>query len=82
MEGSNMVGIGQTGSGKTLAFLLPALAHIQEARKSRGPGFDGPKALILAPTRELAQQIQEVADLYKKTTRVNNVCCIGGDSRY
>ena len=81
MEGNNMVGIGQTGSGKTLAFLLPALTHIQKERKTQTSGFEGPRALILAPTRELAQQIQEVAFLYKKATRVNNVCCIGGESR-
>merc|ERR1719414_93877 len=84
LEGKNMVGIGQTGSGKTLAFLLPALAHIQKAREvnpKKGPEFRGPVILVLAPTRELAQQIQEVANLYRRVTGVRNVCCIGGDSR-
>lgn len=86
MRGMNMVGIGQTGSGKTLAFLLPALTHIQkmrDARRTHGRErtADGPDALILTPTRELALQIQEVAQLYRKTTRIGNVCCIGGESR-
>ena len=87
-----MVGIGQTGSGKTLAFLLPALTHIQKQRNEgkrstpasqdgRDRAGEGPKVVILAPTRELALQIQEVANLYTRTTNVRNVCCIGGASR-
>ena len=77
-----MVGIGQTGSGKTLAFLLPALAHIHKAREARrSSDYRGPVALILTPTRELAQQIQEVSELYRRSSNVMNVCCIGGDSR-
>lgn len=79
-----MVGIGQTGSGKTLAFLLPALAHIQKVRETKrqtGAEYRGPIALVLSPTRELALQIMEVANLYRNASRVSNVCCIGGDSR-
>ena len=52
LSGRDMVGIAQTGSGKTLAFLLPAVVHIIAQNELR-PG-DGPIALILAPTRELA----------------------------
>jgi len=83
LEGTNMVGIGQTGSGKTLAFLLPALAHIQKVRAAGAEGrkFEGPVVLILSPTRELALQIQEVGNLYRRATGVKNVCCIGGDAR-
>lgn len=53
-----MVGIAQTGSGKTLAYILPAIVHIiNQPRLLRD---DGPIVLVLAPTRELAQQIQQV----------------------
>ena len=53
-----MVGIAQTGSGKTCGYLLPGIVHINhQPYLERG---DGPIVLVLAPTRELAQQIQEV----------------------
>ena len=48
----------RTGSGKTLAFLLPAMQHIDAWRDATGAG---PLALVLAPTRELAQQIHAEA---------------------
>lgn len=58
LSGRDMVGIASTGSGKTLSYILPAIVHINnQARLIRG---DGPIALVLAPTRELAQQIQQV----------------------
>ncbi|PSN36930.1 putative ATP-dependent RNA helicase DDX5 [Blattella germanica] len=76
MSGRDMVGIAQTGSGKTLAYILPATVHINnQERLSRG---DGPIALILAPTRELAQQIQTVAQDFGSSTYVRNTCIFGG----
>lgn len=76
LSGQNMVGIAQTGSGKTLSFVLPALVHIKgQAPLNRG---DGPIALVLAPTRELAVQIQEVARTFGNTVRVNSTCLYGG----
>jgi len=86
MSGSNMVGIGQTGSGKTLAFLLPAFLHIRKEREklkeSQGRrGHTGPLALVLAPTRELAKQIEEVALQFRKLVGIRTVCCIGGEGR-
>nr|CAH7764916.1 unnamed protein product [Callosobruchus chinensis] len=57
LSGRDMVGIASTGSGKTLSYILPAIVHINnQPRLCRG---DGPIALVLAPTRELAQQIQQ-----------------------
>lgn len=54
LSGRDLVGIAQTGSGKTLAYMLPAIVHIQhQKRLQRG---EGPIVLVLAPTRELAQQ--------------------------
>ncbi|XP_036335929.1 ATP-dependent RNA helicase dbp2-like [Rhagoletis pomonella] len=76
LSGRDMVGVAQTGSGKTLAYVLPAVVHIShQARLERG---DGPIALILAPTRELAQQIQQVANDFGSQTHVRNTCIFGG----
>lgn len=76
LSGRDMVGIAQTGSGKTLAYVLPAVVHINnQPRLQRG---DGPIALILAPTRELAQQIQQVAIDFGSQTHVRNTCIFGG----
>jgi len=57
LQGRDLLGIAQTGSGKTAAFVLPILARIG-ADRSRPAAFMA-RALILAPTRELAQQIEE-----------------------
>uniref|UniRef100_A0A1A8MRU2 RNA helicase n=2 Tax=Nothobranchius pienaari TaxID=704102 RepID=A0A1A8MRU2_9TELE len=76
MSGKDMVGIAQTGSGKTLAYLLPAIVHINhQPYLERG---DGPICLVLAPTRELAQQVQQVAFDYGKSSRIKSTCVYGG----
>ncbi|XP_073500339.1 probable ATP-dependent RNA helicase DDX17 isoform X2 [Phyllobates terribilis] len=76
LSGRDMVGIAQTGSGKTLAYLLPAMVHINhQPYLERG---DGPICLVLAPTRELAQQVQQVADDYGKSSRLKSTCIYGG----
>ncbi|KAJ4945042.1 hypothetical protein JOQ06_013581 [Pogonophryne albipinna] len=76
LSGKDMVGIAQTGSGKTLAYLLPAIVHIQhQPFLEHG---DGPICLVLAPTRELAQQVQQVAAEYGRTSRLKSTCIYGG----
>ncbi|EDW78723.2 uncharacterized protein Dwil_GK12550 [Drosophila willistoni] len=76
LSGRDLVGVAQTGSGKTLAYILPAVVHINnQPRLERG---DGPIALVLAPTRELAQQIQQVASEFGSNTQVRNTCIFGG----
>lgn len=76
LSGQNMVGIAQTGSGKTLGFTLPAIVHIKnQPPLARG---DGPIALVLAPTRELAQQIQRVAHEYGSGAGVRQTAVFGG----
>uniref|UniRef100_A0A673JE72 RNA helicase n=1 Tax=Sinocyclocheilus rhinocerous TaxID=307959 RepID=A0A673JE72_9TELE len=76
LSGRDMVGIAQTGSGKTLAYLLPAIVHINhQPYLERG---DGPICLVLAPTRELAQQVQQVAYAYGKSSRIKSTCVYGG----
>ncbi len=79
LSGRNMVGIADTGSGKTLSFILPAIVHINhQPTLTRG---DGPIAVVLAPTRELAQQIQTVSEKYGRSSRVKSVCVFGGASK-
>ncbi|KAL1517711.1 hypothetical protein ABEB36_001443 [Hypothenemus hampei] len=79
LSGRDLVGIAQTGSGKTLAYMLPATVHINsQQRPQRG---EGPIALILAPTRELAQQIQKVAHEFGSNTMIRNTCIFGGSPK-
>jgi superfamily II DNA/RNA helicase len=88
LGGNDMIGLAETGSGKTLAFLLPALAHLLEQRPvEKG---DGPVVLVLAPTRELAIQIQTESNKYglntfqtekKKKYAVKSACIYGGENR-
>jgi superfamily II DNA/RNA helicase len=76
LQGHDMVGIAQTGSGKTFGFMLPGIIHCNnQDYLQRG---DGPIVLVLAPTRELAQQIQEVAQQFGQSSRIKNTCVFGG----
>lgn len=76
LSGRDVVGIAETGSGKTLTYCLPAIVHIN-AQPLLAPG-DGPIVLILAPTRELAVQIQEEVSKFGKSSRIRNTCVYGG----
>ncbi|KAH9637127.1 hypothetical protein HF086_016149 [Spodoptera exigua] len=78
LSGQNFVGIAQTGTGKTLAYLLPAVVHIKEKKARKGLG---PIVLVLAPTRELARQIEQVAKDFEKSMNVRTLCVYGGASR-
>jgi ATP-dependent RNA helicase DDX5/DBP2 len=55
LSGRDILGCAETGSGKTASFAIPMIHHVLQQRTLR-PG-DGPIALVLAPTRELAQQV-------------------------
>ena len=84
MSGRDLIGIGETGSGKTLGFLLPALLHIvnHPERNTRNRHSNGPIALVMAPTRELAQQIHSVAIQFGKgSQRIRSTCLFGGSSK-
>eukprot|EP00884_Botryococcus_braunii_P008998 jgi/Botrbrau1/1809/Bobra.146_1s0007.1 len=74
--GRDLVGLAETGSGKTLAYLLPAIVHIN-AQPYLEPG-DGPIVLVLAPTRELAVQIQQECAKFGTSSRIKNTCVYGG----
>lgn len=83
LQNRDLIGVAVTGSGKTAAFLLPLLVYISELprldefewRKS-----DGPYAIILAPTRELAQQIEIEARKFSTPLGFNVVSIVGGHS--
>lgn len=79
LEGRDILGIAQTGSGKTAAFSLPILQKIialGDKRKGKTA-----RALILAPTRELAVQIEETIRTVAKQAHVSTALILGGVSR-
>lgn len=76
LSGLDLVGVAQTGSGKTLAFLLPAIVHVN-AQSIPVPG-QGPLALVLAPTRELAGQIHEECVRFGHPCGVRSALIVGG----
>ncbi|KAF9808410.1 hypothetical protein SFRURICE_008463 [Spodoptera frugiperda] len=79
LSGEDMIGIAQTGTGKTLAFLLPALIHI-DGQTVPKEEREGPTVLILAPTRELAIQIDKEVSKYQYKG-IKSVCLYGGGDR-
>jgi ATP-dependent RNA helicase RhlE len=76
----DLLGLAQTGSGKTAAFTLPALHHL--AAQQVRPAAFVTRALILAPTRELALQIDETVRALSVHLRLRTVVIIGGASRF
>lgn len=75
LEGRDVLGLAQTGTGKTAAFALPILDLVLE--DNRGP-VRGPRALVLAPTRELATQISEEIRTLAKFTKIRVATLYGG----
>ncbi|MFN2201062.1 MAG: DEAD/DEAH box helicase [Caldilineaceae bacterium] len=75
IEGRDLIGLAQTGTGKTASFLLPILQQLTEAplRQSR--------ALILAPTRELAEQIHQSCGDLAAQTKIRSATIYGGVSK-
>ena len=76
LERGDLLGIAQTGTGKTAAFTLPMLQHLAERNFSLTPSE--PRALILAPTRELASQIKESLDKYGQGLKLKYAVIFGG----
>ncbi len=79
LKGHDILGIAQTGSGKTLAFGLPILSRVLTLGDKRCPKTA--RALILAPTRELAVQIDEAIRTVAKGTHLSTCLIFGGVSR-
>ncbi|KAB0793879.1 hypothetical protein PPYR_13499 [Photinus pyralis] len=80
LSGRDVLGIAQTGSGKTAAFLWPMLVHINEQPPVQEG--EGPIALILAPTRELAIQIYNEARRFARIYDIRVICAYGGGSKW
>jgi len=76
LKGEDVLAIAQTGTGKTAAFVIPIL-HILEEKKIVGRG-DGVKCLVMAPTHELAQQIEKVFLTIGKHTSIKILSIHGG----
>ncbi|XP_053280382.1 probable ATP-dependent RNA helicase DDX23 [Pleuronectes platessa] len=83
LQNRDIIGVAETGSGKTAAFLIPLLVWITTLPKiDRIEDSDqGPYAVIMAPTRELAQQIEEETLKFGKPLGIRTVAVIGGISR-
>lgn len=79
LQGRDLVGIAETGSGKTASFLIPMLAFImaQPMLDDRNAN-EGPYALIMAPTRELAQQIEAETQKFSRRLGYRSVSIVGG----
>ena len=71
----DVIGVAKTGSGKTLGFLVPGFLNVLQIRAN--PQM-GPTILVLAPTRELAMQIDVVAQQFGTPLGIRSVCCYGG----
>jgi len=76
LRGEDVLAIAQTGTGKTAAFAIPILHLLQERKIDNRP--DGVKCLVMAPTHELALQIENVFYELGKHTRITSFCIHGG----
>ena len=76
MSGRDCIGIAKTGSGKTLGFVLPMMRHVKD-QDPVGQG-EGPIALLMAPTRELVQQISKEIKKFAKVVDMSCVAVFGG----
>ncbi|RLN35157.1 DEAD-box ATP-dependent RNA helicase 40-like isoform X1 [Panicum miliaceum] len=78
LQNRDIVAIAKTGSGKTLGYLIPAFIHL---RRCHNNPMLGPTVLVLAPTRELASQIQDEVVKFGRSSRVSCICLYGGASK-
>ncbi len=76
MAGRDVLGIAQTGTGKTAAFTIPMIERLMSGRSKA----QMPRALVLAPTRELADQVASSFEKYAKGTKLSWALLIGGVS--
>jgi len=78
MAKRDVIGVAKTGSGKTLGFLIPGFLHILTTRPNP---MAGPALLVLAPTRELAVQIEVECQKFGLPIGIKSVCCYGGSPK-
>ena len=88
LQGRDLTVAARTGSGKTAAFILPALERVRAAREAAGPrgsgpgAPQGPRVLVLAPTRELALQVAKAAQTYGRHVPGLRVATVVGGVPY
>ena len=81
LQQRDVIGIAETGSGKTAAFVLPMLSYITRLPPMNEENeAEGPYAVVMAPTRELAQQIEEETNKFAEHLGVRVVSIVGGQS--
>jgi ATP-dependent RNA helicase DDX5/DBP2 len=80
-QGHDIVAIAKTGSGKTLAYLIPCFLAIAKAPVTKPKKDDGPLALVLVPTRELALQVHQEATNFGRSTGIRACAAFGGVPR-
>jgi ATP-dependent RNA helicase RhlE len=76
LDGCDVMGLAQTGTGKTAAFVLPILQHLLSGPRGRT------RALIISPTRELAEQTHTAIGILGRHTRIRSATIYGGVSAY
>lgn len=81
LEGHDLLGVAQTGTGKTAAFALPILQKLNEQEPTSN-NKRKIKALVLAPTRELAVQISDSFKVYSKNLKLRTLVVYGGVSQH
>lgn len=81
-SGRDLISIAKTGSGKTVAFLVPSMDKLVAA-KPTGPRVGrAPRILVLAPTRELACQIEDDGKRFGRAAALSTVCLYGGAPKF
>ena len=75
LEGRDLIGIAQTGTGKTAAYLLPILSRLSDG----GFPSDAVNCVIMSPTRELAQQIDQAMEGFSYYVPISSVAVYGGN---
>ncbi|MEM8900443.1 MAG: DEAD/DEAH box helicase, partial [Bacteroidota bacterium] len=75
LEGKDLIACAQTGTGKTAAFLIPLISKLSGSEETKS------KALIIAPTRELAKQIDQNVDALGYFSGVSSIAVYGGASK-
>ena len=76
VAGKDIIGCAKTGTGKTAAFVLPLLNHLTKSPSH--PGHRHARALVLTPTRELAQQVEDFVTTYGRFTTLQSLAVYGG----
>ena len=79
LQGRDIIGIAKTGSGKTLAYILPMIIHILDQRPIEKN--EGPISIVVAPIRELCQQIYLEAKKFAKLFNLKVISIIGGENK-